>query len=291
MKTGKLLPSLMIWVASFTTAENIRVSPDPVTQRHENLEVFYKNQLRGEEIKWLESSSGDFLSLYQRQRTSLPQGGLLILQDHGTTPDWPRHVQKLRQFMPDVGWNTLSISLPDNATQTQPERMIEPKPDAFNYQPDNRQVIFERIQAALSFLNSEGLFNLVIVGFGASASWASEYMAEQLTEENNLGYALIIIDTKNPANEPALDINESLPKLTIPILDLLNTKSKPILWQAKLRKGSVLREGRDQYQQINDAVAGSRWTQNPDGLTRRIWGWVKTNAAGREADVEYENGL
>lgn len=290
MKYGKYLPAALLFCAIFCPAEEEtsreRVTVSPQKLRFENLEAHYQNLQRGEEVVWLEAGELRSIALYQQQLTASPQGGALIIHDHGTTPDWPEHIRKIRNFLPQVGWNTLSVAINDNQEQPQPLRQLEPKPDDFNYTPDNQTKAFDAINSGMTYLAEQGLFNLVIIGFGTGASWTSEYMSQRLTEEDELGYALIIVNAEDPANTPEISINDSLPQLNIPILDLINTKSQAGLWQAKQRQGAVLRAGKERFLQINDPIVDSRWTSQPNGVARRVWGWIKTNAAGKEVDVE-----
>jgi len=293
VKIGNCLPLLclpfLLLGNSFAADDEAmpnRAQPSPKLTTDNNLQLFYQNLGQTDQIRWLEGPSGKFLALYKEQRTASPQGAALIVHDHGQTPDWPVILQEAREFLPDTGWSTLSISVPNQLNTPVPDRQWPPVPSPGSSEQDVSTQVMERIDTGLRELNSIGMFNIAFIGIGTGGAWITQYMAEQLQAENNAGFALIIVDTKLPANNPPVDVSTNLAALTVPILDLHFGRNDHEKFLARERKAAVLRKQREQYTQIVEVPPNIRFAQGPSRITRRVWGWLKINAAGREVDVK-----
>lgn len=55
----------------------------------------------------------DYYGLFLADATGSPQGGVLILHDSQQHGHWPDIVAPLREYLPQHGWTTLTIELPD----------------------------------------------------------------------------------------------------------------------------------------------------------------------------------
>ena len=91
------------------------------------------DEQKTDEVVWLEPAYPDqseparVLALAQKHRTAQAQGAVLIVPDQGQHSDWPALVSPLRHSLPDYGWYTLSISMPNPAPGTVPERQLDAK--------------------------------------------------------------------------------------------------------------------------------------------------------------------
>lgn len=258
--------------------------PMPKLQQSLDLQQHYRNALRGEEVIELTTDNERFIALWLRQRTADPQGGLLILHDVGHTPNWPFLLQQAREYLPDVGWSTLAIDLPTpsrDALGMLPLNDGNTTPADTNQTPDERTTA--RLRAGISRLNSVGDFNIAIVGFGDGAYWGARYLAENLSEEELEGYALVMVEA--PLNYP--DLDDHIEQLQIPILDLYMAESDFAHRQARERKAVAARAKNEDYLQIHDAPRQQAFGKpSIDRTTRRIWGWLRENAAGGEAQLK-----
>ena len=71
----------------------------------------------------LEAGDDAFLSLWQPANQAAPAGLVIILPGDGESADWPRAIGPLRRQLPDAGWSTLSLTLPDA-----PNAGVAPRP-------------------------------------------------------------------------------------------------------------------------------------------------------------------
>lgn len=266
-----------------------RVVPDPESQIAESIANHYRYLRMGDEVVELNDGTTDFFAIYQQSRTANPQGGLLFIHDQSQTMDWPIILQEVRTYLPDTGWDTLAIAMPKRSDRKIASRTNPPVPEEFIWKADSKNLVYSRINAGLSEFNKRGLLNIVLIGYGTGSSWAANYMSTQLTDIKNVGFSLILIDSKPAENDPPIDLPSDLATLTIPILDVHFSQTKFEVQQAKLRKGAALRAQVRNYTQVKEAKLNSEFANPPGRVTRRIWGWLKQNAAGTEATVKTTN--
>lgn len=224
------------------------------------------NAQNGEQVVILGEGDNAFLGLSLQQRTANPQGAVLILHDQGHNPDWPVLLQQARNYLPNVGWDTLSIALP----------LVG------GYATD-ADATLDRIALGLQRLNQEGQFNLVILGYGEGAYWAARYLSERLTPDQDIGYGLMMVNAKTI--EP--DLPALIGNLNIAILDWVSEDSPAALRAADARRAEARRNQLERFTQIRDPQEASFYNQaTPNRVTRRLWGWLRTRMAGREGEVQ-----
>jgi len=143
------------------------------------------------------------------------------------------------------------------------------------YQQRNTQ----RIITAIEYLQSKGQFNLVVIGYGIGAAWAVDYIQQQVdVDKERKGLALITIDALASQYNPQ-QMNKQVAQLQVPFLDLVHPSQPYSLKHAKKRQTIMNRNRNNQYQQIITAnMANYNDTESP--TSRRIRGWLKTNAGG-----------
>ncbi|WP_343582604.1 alpha/beta hydrolase family protein [Pseudomonas sp.] len=81
------------------------------------------------EQQTLQAGADSFLALWKPANDSDPQGAVIIVPGAGETADWPNAVGPLRKKFPDIGWHSLSISLPDLLADS-PQARVEARPAA-----------------------------------------------------------------------------------------------------------------------------------------------------------------
>ena len=255
-----------VLMGAMQTALSSELSAAHQRQTEDLARYLAQHALAGEQVLELQANDQPFVALKRQQRSSNPQGGILILHDAGHTPDWPVHLHQARQFLPEAGWTTLAIAMPwpgraDEASITQS---------------------LDRIAAGVRHLNEDGLFNLVFLGYGEGAYWAARYMAERVSPLDEVGYALLMVNADDSSGE----LTTYIGNVSHPTLDLVMRRERADLHWAGEWLATARRQSRDNYTQILDPdVASFYHGPSPNRATRRLWGWLRVNAAGREATL------
>lgn len=161
-------------------------------------------------LVWVEHYPESFLAYWQADRSGLPKGALLILHSEGASPVWQNTTRPLHESLPDHGWATFALALPEPGARKVPARTfavktlpVVPKPadeategeteeaaqvptepvelpkkpvgNTGNKVPVD-QIIESRLESALRFLHDQGQFNIVIVGSGMNAIHAQKFI-------------------------------------------------------------------------------------------------------------------
>ncbi|MGS2717162.1 DUF3530 family protein [Eionea flava] len=98
------------------------------------------DQLPSGQPYWLNDGTSEFLGIWQEDRSGDAQGALLILHAEGEHPAWPQTTQPLHDSLPEYGWATMAIQLPDPLSKPLPKRTLAAKSIA---QPTNRDIVNE----------------------------------------------------------------------------------------------------------------------------------------------------
>lgn len=140
-----------------------------------------QNQLSADEQQQLEAGDEAFLALWLPANAGTAAGIVVIVPGDGESADWPQVVSPLRKKLPNAGWSTLSLTLPDPQAPSLPPRpeaaattaedagaaptdsgaeaapaeaaTTEATPDSQTTEPasSQQQRVFERIDAALAW--------------------------------------------------------------------------------------------------------------------------------------------
>lgn len=169
-------------------------------------------------------------------------------------------------------------ALPEPAEDIQPATTQIESPEideTLRYQQDNK----DRILAAIDYLKARGQFNLVILGYGVGAAWAIDYVNSQSKDDpEQKGLTLVTIDAL-PSRFTPNEMYQQIKKLKVPFLDLIHPDQKTSLVSGKKRQRIMRRAKNTAYQQIITASVAS-YEEGESPTSRRIRGWLKTNAGG-----------
>lgn len=95
-------------------------------------------QLPNSEFVSLKAGTKDFVALWRPANAGDPKGVIILLPGEGETADWPHGIGPLRRGLPDYGWHTLSISLPDSPSLiplADPKEPTEPPAEPAEAEP------------------------------------------------------------------------------------------------------------------------------------------------------------
>ncbi|AYG43174.1 DUF3530 family protein [Pseudomonas sp. Leaf58] len=115
--------------ATTTEAATAQAPRPPLLERSQEDAQALERLVPKAEQQTLQAGADSFLALWKPANDSAPQGAVIIVPGAGETADWPNAVGPLRQKFPDIGWHSLSISLPDLLADS-PLTRVEAKPAA-----------------------------------------------------------------------------------------------------------------------------------------------------------------
>ncbi|WP_122221361.1 alpha/beta hydrolase family protein [Pseudomonas syringae group genomosp. 3] len=108
----------------------------PLLSRSQEDSIALERQLPTRDQQQLQAGDESFLALWKPANSEEPQGAVIILPGDAESPDWPDAVGPLRRKFPDVGWSSLSITLPDaednTLTAREPDAATEASADKDN---------------------------------------------------------------------------------------------------------------------------------------------------------------
>lgn len=351
------------------SARKTRVGPRPYVPRPE-LPDSQQARLQAladssdtEDVQWLQTPYGKFLALYKREYTGDPKGGVILLHNPGQHADWPSSIAKLRQQLPEVGWASLAISLPDIPAPVLPKRTLavravpadsadeedeqpssddEVDVDTASAEPDNSSaedqtealsdpgappaevpfndlvaidpeqafalepaeptkangpaidaLVTARLNTAISYMQQQGLYNLVLIGEGVAASWMVAYAnsyqpaagddpQDQQTTSSVQG--VILINAQEAPGALAFDSAPLMASLRLPIFDLLVSQQEQLKHLAKRRLYHARRAHHQRYKQLQLKPFATVSKSQDSLLVRRVRGWLKTQVQGQEVD-------
>ena len=114
-------------------AESSPALRTPVPGRSESMARDLRRAIPGDEQVILKSGKERVLALWHPANVGTPKGVVILLPGDGESADWPRVIGPLRRGLPDHGWHTLSLTLPD---PERPIRVVTETPAVEPEEPD-----------------------------------------------------------------------------------------------------------------------------------------------------------
>lgn len=274
----------------------------PPAERSADVAAALAAQLPAQEQQRLQAPDESFLALWLPANVAQPHGVVILLGGDGESPDWPASLGPLRRKLPDAGWHSLALGLPDpldSQPQTrrpaQPDNAAEaaaaneeaaapsPSPvaalteemaasDAPPEDPVARHArrIQQRIAAALQLARQQQAPRIVLLGHGSGAYWSARYLSEeQPADVQNL----LLVAVAPPADaSPTLD--ELLPRLKLATGDFYYSDRTAERRAAASRAQASKRQAHPAYFQVAlQALPGNPELQH-EQLYRRLRGWL-----------------
>ena len=166
------------------------------------------------EIVWLETDNHQpTLALYKEPAITDIKGAAIILHDIGHQPNWVQVIAPLRMQLPQNGWHTLSLQMPI------PDRLWR-----FNTPEDIYSASIDRLQSAITHLQTKNIENLTLIAQGDSAALAAHYLSS--TQHPFSAFVAISITHNADANDWR-NISQSMKSLNLATLDIYAEHDKP----------------------------------------------------------------
>ncbi|MFL1417689.1 alpha/beta hydrolase family protein [Pseudomonas fildesensis] len=276
----------------------------PLPERSQEDADALQRQIPREEQQQLQAGSDSFLALWKPANTAEPEGVVIIVPGAGESADWPQAIAPLRRKLPDANWGTLSLSLPDVSVDTLPPRVIEaPKaavdtsskegstaakpieqaasaeaegtdpavvPGADEQDKTDAKRIFDRIDAAVAFAQTQSARSVVVLGHGTGAWWAARYVSEKQPAQVQ---KLVMVAGKTPPGRQP-DLQQLAPTLKLPTADVFYQDGAQDRKNALERVQAAKRTKNDGYKQVSLKTLPGNSVAEHEQLYRRIRGWL-----------------
>ncbi|RMH82057.1 DUF3530 family protein [Pseudomonas sp. AOB-7] len=260
-----------------------------------------EQRLEQREQQWLQAGDERFLALWLPANVGEPSGAVILLPGDAENADGATAVGPLRRKLPDGGWHSLSLTLPDPDHDAPPLRLPEPPTSAAteaaaddeapgeaeaapSAAPDptandaarrsaHAQRLMARIDAGIAFARQQQASRIVLLGHGSGAYWAAQYLAERQPEDI---HNLLLVAAAVPAGfSPPLD--ELVPQLELATGDFYYKDQAGDRQAALRRLQASKRVKHPTYVQVAmKALPGNRGIEQ-EQLYRRLRGWLSLN--------------
>lgn len=262
-------------------------------------------QLASGEQQQLKAGDESFLALWLPANSAEPTGLIVLIPGDGESADWPKVISPLRKKLPNAGWSSLSLTLPDPQQAEIPARPAqspeaapagEAPADTATEQPaseaaatpatgetaqaqpaevglppsSHEQRVLARIEAGLAAARQQKPKRLILLGHGTGAYWAARYLAQNKPADVP---NLLLVAAQAPTDS-AQALDEAIIGLKLATGDFYY-KDQAEDRQAALRR---MQAGKRQQHPAYIQVAMKALPGNPEieseQLFRRIRGWL-----------------
>jgi hypothetical protein len=285
----------------------------PLLERSQDDALALERQVPKAEQQTLQANGENFLALWKPANDSDPKGAVIIVPGAGESADWPTTVGPLRRGFPDVGWSTLSLSMPDllaerpqaraadkpapaaakdqgesapakdtpadanaNVAQaTAPEADAADSTDAVEADEHTREEDAERIFARLdaAVAYAQQQKARSIVMLGNGSG--AYWAARYLSEKQPPQVQkLVMVAAQTPARVEH-DLLSLTPTLKVPTADFYYATRTPDRLAAEQRLQASKRQKDSQYRQLALIAMPGNKAAEQEQLLRRIRGWLK----------------
>ena len=133
---------------SSSATESVTTERPPTPSRGDAMAADLVRQLSTSEFVSLKEGESDFVALWRPANVGSPKGVIILLPGDGESADWPRGIGPLRRGLPDHGWHTLSLSLPDSPALILPPPATATVKESPDVQSDESDAETEQANAA-----------------------------------------------------------------------------------------------------------------------------------------------
>ncbi|VVP80765.1 hypothetical protein PS907_03454 [Pseudomonas fluorescens] len=261
-----------------------------------------------QEQQQLQAGSDSFLALWKPANSAEPEGVVIIVPGAGENADWPQAISPLRHKLPDANWGSLSLSLPDVSVDTLPPRVMEaPKatvdtsskeastadkpieqaasaeaegtdpavvPGVDEQDKTDASRIFDRIDAAVAFAQTQSARSVVLLGHGTGAWWAARYLSEKQPSQVQ---KFVMVAAQTPTGRHP-DVQQLAPGLKVPTADVFYQDTALSRKNALARAQAAKRLKNEGYKQVSLKALPGNSAAEQEQLYRRVRGWLSPQA-------------
>ena len=261
-----------------------------------------EQRLDKREQQMLQASAESFLALWLPANVGEPSGAVILLPGDVENADGAAAVGPLRRKLPDAGWHSLSLTLPDpdgdplpprsaasetpaptdsEATNGEDESVTDDAPEqttasaATEITAEQRRLahverVMARIDAAIAFASQQQAREIVLLGHGSGAYWAARYLSER--QPDNVQNLLMVAAELPAGFAPPLD--EMVAQLTVATGDFYYKDQATERMAALKRLQASKRAKLPTYIQVSMKALPGNLDIQQEQLYRRLRGWL-----------------
>ncbi|UVL04364.1 alpha/beta hydrolase family protein [Pseudomonas sp. B21-047] len=295
-----------------TEAAPVEATRPPLLERSQEDAQALERLVPKAEQQTLQAGAERFLALWKPANSNDPQGAVIIVPGAGETADWPNAVGPLRRKFPDVGWHSLSVSLPDLLADS-PQARVEAKPTEAPANdngesapakdtPTDANANVAQATAAdadaaestdaeqASEQNDPADAERIFARLDAAVAYAQQHDARSIVligHGSGAYWAARYLSEKQPAQVQKLvmiaaqtparvehDLESLAPTLKVPTADLYYATRTGDRRAAALRLQASKRQKDSQYRQLSLIAMPGNKAAEQEQLFRRVRGWL-----------------
>ncbi|MGB8972158.1 MAG: alpha/beta hydrolase family protein [Pseudomonas capeferrum] len=295
-----------------TEAAPVEATRPPLLERSQEDAQALERLVPKAEQQTLQAGAEHFLALWKPANSNDPQGAVIIVPGAGETADWPNAVGPLRRKFPDVGWHSLSVSLPDLLADS-PQARVEAKPTEAPANdngesaptkdtPTDANANVAQATAAdadaaestdaeqASEQNDPADAERIFARLDAAVAYAQQHDARSIVligHGSGAYWAARYLSEKQPAQVQKLvmvaaqtparvehDLESLAPTLKVPTADLYYATRTGDRRAAVLRLQASKRQKDSQYRQLSLIAMPGNKAAEQEQLFRRVRGWL-----------------
>jgi hypothetical protein len=304
-----ILPCALPAMAADAPGKDAKTDEAPVERaslpsRSQEDTLALERQIPTAEQQQLQAGEQSFLALWKPANSADPKGAVIIVPGADESADWPNAVGPLRRKLPDAGWSSLSLTMPDAhqdgifarsddaapATDAAKDKDKTKAADpAATAEADaaaiaqraaadaelakaNADQIFARIDSAVAFAQQNKARSIALLGHGSGAYWAARYMSEHASPAVQKLVMVMAVDTDK--DSPSL--LEIMPTLKVATADFVNKDRSVPHQQAQDRLDASKRLKSAHFTQVALSAIPGNGPMEQDQLVRRVRGWLES---------------
>ncbi|WP_079204478.1 alpha/beta hydrolase family protein [Pseudomonas sp. CC6-YY-74] len=287
------------------------LSRPPQAERSADAARALIRQLPDQEQQLLHAGDEFFLALWLPANAAEAHGVVVLVAGDGESADWPKVLGPLRRKLPDAGWHSLTLSLPDpqdelpralaskaasaatataeppvdanadeslpvtDTAQPDPSTQAEPPPEDAIERHARR--IKQRIAAALELARQQQAKHIVLLGHGSGGYWSLRYLSEEQPADVR---SLLLVDVK-PAADASPGLDELQANLKLATGDFYYQDLQVERNAASKRAQASKRQEHPAYTQVALKALPGNPEVEQEQLYRRLHGWLTLQLQAR----------
>ena len=275
----------------------------PLPERSVSDAQTLEQRLDKREQQMLQAGAESFLALWLPANVGDPSGAVILLPGDVENADGAAAIGPLRRKLPDAGWHSLSLTLPDPdgdplplrdastataapqsdttaesapAAENPPAASTDEAAQAADSSAEQRRLahverVMARIDAAIAFANQQQAKEIVLLGHGSGAYWAARYLNER--QPDNVKNLLMVAAELPAGFAPPLD--EMVAQLAVATGDFFYKDQATDRAAALKRLQASKRAKLPTYIQVAMKALPGNLDIQQEQLYRRLRGWLK----------------